>query len=60
MVYFAVHDLGLTFHQALYVEPAPRLMLMLNQNALVNMGEEKVMTLSDIEALEELKGLKHG
>ena len=30
-------------------------MLMLNQNALVNIGEDKCMTLLDIEALEELK-----
>ena len=28
-------------------------MLMLNQNALVNIGEDKCMTLLDIEALEE-------
>jgi len=33
---------------------------MLNQNALVNIGEDKVMTLSDIEQLEKMKGLKHG
>lgn len=35
-------------------------MLLMNQNALVNIGEDKVMTLSDIEAMEKLKGLKHG
>lgn len=60
MSYFAVHDLGLSFQQALFVEPASRLMLLMNQNALVNIGEDKVMTLSDIEALDKMKGMKHG
>ena len=55
-----MHDLGLDFHQALYVEPASRLMLLLNQNAVVNMGEEKCMTLSDLEELEKMKGKNHG
>ena len=60
MAYFAVHDLGLSFQQALFVEPASRIMLLLNQNALVNIGDEHCMTLTDLEQLEKMKGLKHG
>lgn len=32
-------------------------MLMLNQSALNNVGDDKVMTLSDIEEIEKLKKL---
>jgi hypothetical protein len=36
-------------------------MIMLNQHSLVNVGEDKMMTLSDMEAMEKLKkGLNHG
>ena len=52
MVYFATHDLGLDFDKALFGEPASRIMLMLNQHSLVNLGDEKMMTLLDIEAIE--------
>ncbi len=52
MVYFATHDLGLDFDKALFGEPASRLMLMLNQHSLANLGDNKMMTLLDIEALE--------
>lgn len=55
MAYFGTHELGLDFDKALYEVPASRIMLMLNQHSLVNIGEDKVMTLSDIEAMEELK-----
>ena len=60
LTYFGTHELGLDFDKTLYEVPASRLMLMLNQHSLVNIGDEKVMTLSDMEAMEKLKGLKHG
>ena len=55
MTYFAVKELGLTFDDALYNESASRIMLLLNQHSLSNLGEEKMMTLMDIEAMEKLK-----
>ena len=58
MAFFAVHELHLTFEQALFKESASRIMLMLNQSALNNVGDDKVMTLSDIEEIEKLKKLK--
>lgn len=61
MAYFGTHELGLDFDETLYVVPVSRLMLMLNQHSLVNVGEDKMMTLSDMEAMAKLKkGLKHG
>ena len=55
-----MHELGLDFDKTLYEVPASRIMLMLNQHDLVNIGEDKMMTLSDMEAMKKLKGLKHG
>lgn len=52
MVFFAVNELHLDFDTALYKESASRLMLMLNQYDLVNIGEDGMMTLSDIELIE--------
>lgn len=51
LTYFAVHDLGLSFEQALFEEAASRLMLLMNQHTLVNVGEEKMMTLEDMELI---------
>ena len=58
MTYFAMHNLGLDFDESLYEVPASRLMLLLNQNAIVNIGEEKCMTLSDIESMERMKNAR--
>lgn len=45
----------MTFDDALYGEPACRIMLLLNQHTLCNLGDEKCMTLDDVEAAEQLK-----
>lgn len=58
MAYFGTHELGLDFDKALYEVPASRIMLMLNQHAVVNLGDEKCMTLLDIESIERLKAKK--
>jgi hypothetical protein len=41
------------FDKALFDVPACRIMLMLNQSVVVNMGTDKMMTLSDLEALKQ-------
>lgn len=60
MTYFAVKELGIPFNEALFNESASRLMLLLNQHSLCNIGDDKMMTLSDLEIAEERKKLKNG
>lgn len=51
LTYIGMNVLGMSREETLYHAPTSFLMLMLNQHVLVNMGDEKMMTLSDLEKI---------